>query len=96
MRTIADELHIDTRTLRRRLESEGTSFRRLLDEVRDALAVQLLTTSDIPVAEIARRLGYSDTANFTHAFTRWHALPPSHFRRPPNKNGSLGDEASAP
>lgn len=80
MQTVADELHIDPRTLRRRLASEGTSFRTLLDEVRRGLAIELLE-QDIPVGEIASRLGYAEMGNFTHAFIRWEGVAPSHFRR---------------
>ncbi len=79
MQTVADELHIDPRTLRRRLVSEGTSFRALLDEVRRGMALELLGR-DIPVEQIARHLGYTETANFTHAFKRWEGLTPSRFR----------------
>lgn len=81
MPTIADELHIDQRTLRRRLAAEGTSYRALLDEVRRHLAVELLQ-QDLSVDEISRHLGYAETANFTHAFKRWEGTAPSYFRRP--------------
>jgi AraC-like DNA-binding protein len=35
----------------------------------------------ISVLEIAKRLGYSDTANFSHAFVRWSGMPPSQYRK---------------
>jgi AraC-like DNA-binding protein len=81
MDTIAEELHIDTRTLRRHLEREGSSYRALLDEVRDTLAVEMLTTAGLTVSEVAARLGYAEPASFTHAFTRWRGVPPSEYRR---------------
>ena len=80
MKTIADELHIDPRTLRRRLVEEGTSFRELLVEVRRDRAEQMLATN-VSIETMARRLGYAETASFTHAFTRWSGLSPSQFRR---------------
>ncbi len=80
MPTIADELHIDPRTLRRRLAAEGTSYRSLLDEVRRQLAVELLQ-QDLSVEEVSRHLGYAETANFTHAFKRWEGTAPSYFRK---------------
>jgi len=83
MQTVAEELHIDPRTLRRRLVSEGTSFRALLDEVRRRLAIELLE-QDTPVEQIAKRLGYAETGNFTHAFKRWEGVAPSNFRSPHN------------
>jgi AraC-like DNA-binding protein len=83
MQAIADELNLDQRTLRRRLDSEGTSFRALVAEVRETLAIELLSNTGLTVEQVAVRLGYADTASFTHAFSRWRGKPPSHFRRKP-------------
>ena len=80
MQTIADGLHLDPRTLRRKLTDEGTSYRDLIAEARRARAEQLLA-GNAPVEAIARELGYAETASFTHAFTRWTGLRPSEFRR---------------
>ena len=80
MQTIADELALDPRTLRRKLTDEGTSFRTVIAEVRRARAEQMLST-DVPIETIARALGYAETASFTHAFIRWTGLAPSAFRR---------------
>ncbi|NLD85070.1 MAG: AraC family transcriptional regulator [Actinomycetales bacterium] len=79
MADVAADLHLDVRTLRRRLTAEGTSFRRLLDEVRHGRALELLAL-DVPVAEVARELGYSETSTFTRTFTRWEGVPPSRVR----------------
>jgi len=80
MQEIADELHLDPRTLRRKLTDEGTSFRELIAEVRRTRAEQMLATN-VSIEVIARQLGYAETASFTHAFTRWTGLAPSEFRR---------------
>lgn len=80
MADVAAELHVDVRTLRRRLAAEGTSFRRVLDEVRHHRALELLAQR-VPVVEVARELGYSETATFTRTFTRWEGVPPSRLRR---------------
>lgn len=80
MQDVADELHLDPRTLRRRLTDEGTSFRTLVDEVRRALAERLLL-EHVSIESIAHQLGYAETASFTHAFTRWTGSSPSRFRR---------------
>ncbi|MET3860737.1 AraC-like DNA-binding protein [Dietzia sp. 2505] len=79
MAEVAGELHVDVRTLRRRLAAEGTSFRRVLDEVRHHRALELLALR-VPVSEVARELGYSETATFTRTFTRWEGVPPSRVR----------------
>jgi AraC-like DNA-binding protein len=78
---IADELHMATRTLRRRLEQEGTSFRDLLDEARQAMAEELLLISDMKLDEIASRLSYAEPAAFIHAFKRWKGMSPTAYRQ---------------
>lgn len=80
MATVARELAVTERTLHRRLAAEDTSFRALVDEIREALAVELLQTG-LMVEEVARRLGYAETPAFTHAFTRWRGHPPSQLNR---------------
>lgn len=80
MAELAGELAITERTLHRRLTAEHTSFRALVDEIREALAVELLENG-LTVEEVARRLGYSETPAFTHAFTRWRGYPPSRLGR---------------
>jgi AraC-like DNA-binding protein len=72
---------INRRTLARRLESRGTSFRELLDEVRHVEAQRLLRSSAASVAEIAARLGYADPTTFTRAFRRWAGTSPREWRR---------------
>ncbi|WP_156755524.1 AraC family transcriptional regulator [Actinokineospora pegani] len=77
--TIAAELHIDRRTLHRRLSAEATTFRALREEVRHTLAVEMLTTLRLAIPEVAHRLGYASPSAFTHAFTRWTGTPPSRY-----------------
>ncbi|MFC4857747.1 AraC family transcriptional regulator [Actinophytocola glycyrrhizae] len=81
MPSVARELNLSTRTLRRRLEEEGTSFRALLDEVREALAEELLATGAVPVEDVAVRLGYAEASSFIHAFKRWKGITPVAYAR---------------
>lgn len=74
------QFHMTPRTLHRRLEDEGTSFREILDEVRHTLAVEHLKSGRFNIEEIAFMLGYSDLANFRRAFKRWESIAPSAFR----------------
>jgi AraC-like DNA-binding protein len=78
---VADELHLAPRSLRRRLEAEGTSFRGLMDEVRQTLAEELLLSAHMKLAEIAARLGYTEPAAFISAFKRWNGVSPSVYRQ---------------
>jgi len=73
---VARELGLSERTLRRRLADEGTTFRRLLDEVRESLAVELLATGRLSVEEVALRLGYAEGSPFIVAFRRWTGVTP--------------------
>lgn len=81
MEAIAAELCMTSRTLRRRLDDEGVSFRGLLDEVRAALAVEMLREPQLTLDDIAERLGYAEAASFILAFKRWKGVPPSAVRR---------------
>ena len=76
-------LRITPRTLHRRLEGEGTSYKQLLEGVRRTLALAHLRQGRLTIEEIAYALGYSDLSNFRRAFKRWEAKPPSAFRRRP-------------
>ena len=78
---VAADLDVHPRTLRRQLAEEGTSFRALLNEARSTLAVDLLCNVGLTVDQVAKRLGYTDTSTFCHAFKRWHGVPPSAYPR---------------
>ena len=80
LQTSARMFHIAPRTLHRRLEAEGTSYRAIVDQVRHRLARQHLKNSNISLQEIAYRLGYTDQANFRRAFKRWEGVPPQSMR----------------
>ena len=81
---LARELNMSTRTLRRRLTEAGTSYRDLLDEVREALAEELLSGTPLSVSDVAIRLGYSEASTFIHAFKRWKGVTPAVFARQPS------------
>ena len=76
----AAALSLNARTLRRKLDAEQTSYRKILAEVRMHLAIEYLRKTQMTNDEIAARLGYSDAANFRHAFKRWTFRHPSDFR----------------
>jgi len=82
-------LNMTTRTLHRRLAAENTSYRRLLEEVRHAIAVERVKSEQSSIEEIAYALGYSDLSNFRRAFKRWEQVPPSTYRS--TKTPSDGD-----
>jgi AraC-like DNA-binding protein len=73
-------LRVSARTLQRRLASLGTSHRGLLDEVRRERSLHLLGEKQLSVAEVAARLGFSETSAFFRAFRRWTGTSPQSFR----------------
>lgn len=77
----AEMVGTSVRSLQRGLGNQGTVYRELVDRVRYETACRLLGDPTIGVSEISDRLGYSNTANFSHAFLRWAGTPPSQFRR---------------
>jgi AraC-like DNA-binding protein len=77
---IAKLLDVSTRSLRRQLQQQNTSFRGLLDELRTQLALKYLRSTDLANEEIALALGFSDAANFRRAFHRWTNKAPSAIR----------------
>ena len=78
---VARELGMSPRTLARRLAAEGTSFREVLDRLRQEAAVALLREGRMGIGEIAFLLGYSEPAAFHRSFKRWTGKTPLSWRR---------------
>jgi AraC-like DNA-binding protein len=78
---VATRLHVSQRTLNRRLQQEGTSFRQVKGELLNAWARQHLRETNHSVEAIAAALGYQDAANFRRAFRKQEGCSPGEFRR---------------
>lgn len=78
---VAQQLHITSRTLRNRLRQCGTSYQQILDSIREQIAKHDLSNSSLSCADIAERLGYSDSRSFRRAFKKWTGLSPDGFRK---------------
>jgi AraC-like DNA-binding protein len=76
MEDCASSMAMSSRTLRRQLGNSGTSYQTLLDEFRRLLADKYLDDTQMSLVKIAERLGYSDAANFSHAYKRWTGCAP--------------------
>jgi AraC-like DNA-binding protein len=81
MGAVAGELALSGRSLQRRLELEGTSYARIVDEARRSQAVALLSAPGVSVGEVTWLLGFSEQSAFSRAFRRWTGASPSEFRR---------------
>jgi AraC-like DNA-binding protein len=78
---LASLLAMHRRTLNRRLQMQGVTFRDVLDEVRYEVARQLLTLSQLSVDDIAAALGYAGASPFVRSFKRWSGRSPGVWRR---------------
>ncbi|PCH68385.1 MAG: hypothetical protein COC12_10090 [Rhodobacteraceae bacterium] len=77
---VARALGMSPRTLSRRLSGDGTTFFKVLEELRKSLALSYLRDSSLVLAEIAFLLGYSGLSSFSDAFKRWTGKTPGVFR----------------
>ena len=77
---VAEKLRVSERTLRRRLNEEGINFRDLLKEIRHETALYYLGKTEMRIDNIARQLGYSETANFRKAFKEQCGKSPRQWR----------------
>jgi AraC-like DNA-binding protein len=78
---VARELGLSPRTLRRKLSAESLSYQGLLDICRmDIASLELVTSKNVSLSQMALRLGYSDHSTFSRAFLRWFGISPRTFR----------------
>ncbi len=84
LQELARACGVSNRTLQRRLDDEGTTFAAVLDDVRYALARDLLKQPGSSIATAAGALGFSSHASFHAAFCRWAGMTPGQFRAKKN------------
>jgi AraC family transcriptional regulator of adaptative response / methylphosphotriester-DNA alkyltransferase methyltransferase len=77
---VARSIATSRRQLQRVFGERQTSFRRELQRVRMTRAAELLRDRTLPVAAVARAVGYRQPAQFSKAFRRHHGHPPSELR----------------
>jgi AraC-like DNA-binding protein len=78
---VAAQLNLGVRTLRRRLDAEGASYKGIVQQLRCELAETYLRASPLSIFEIADMLGYHDVSNFRRAFIHWKGVSPAQYRR---------------
>jgi AraC-like DNA-binding protein len=79
--SLSVEMGISRRTLQRRLNGLDSSFKQLLQDVREELSRRYLDDPRLAITEIALLLGYSDQASFSNAFKVWCGCAPSEYRQ---------------
>jgi AraC-like DNA-binding protein len=79
--SVAKQLHMTSRTLRRKLQDEGSGFQSLKDQVRMDLSFHLLSEGTLPMADVAQRVGFTEAAAFSRAFKQWAGMSPAKYRK---------------
>jgi AraC-like DNA-binding protein len=77
---VSRQLAMSSRSLQRRLASEGVSYQRLVESARRDAAERLLADASLAVSEIGYLLGFSEPSAFHRAFKRWHRVTPQEYR----------------
>lgn len=77
----ASSLGMSVRSLVRALQSAGTTHHRLVDGERQLRARRMLAMSQLPLADIADRLGFPDQSNFGRKCKQWFGQSPATIRR---------------
>lgn len=78
---ISQAIGSSSRSIQRRLASQGSSYSQLLLKTRVQKASQLLIRSKLRIVDIAFITGFSDTAHLSRVFYRLFAITPSRFRQ---------------
>lgn len=76
----AEQLCLSQRTLRRKLQKEGSTYQELKDQLRRDIAIEKLRKENTSIEDIAEQLSFSDPGTFSRAFKRWTQLSPVKFR----------------
>ena len=75
----ASEMGVSSRTLRRRLAEDGTTYQKELDVIRERFARGYFARGGRSISELSDLLGFATTQAFTRAFKRWTNETPSEF-----------------
>lgn len=77
---VGDALAVTPQTLRRRLRDEGRGFQQIKHELRRDAAIEYLLLTQLPLLEIANRVGFSEASTFHRAFKQWTGVAPGEYR----------------
>jgi AraC-like DNA-binding protein len=81
LNAVAATLEIHAQTLRRRLSTEGTTFKEIKNQVRRDTALHFLGKQGLSIEEIAHRAGFSESSAFIRAFKGWTGVTPYTYRK---------------
>lgn len=81
LEAVAARLDTSTRVLQRQLQAEGTTFRAVVERVREQIAKRYLAEAELSTVDVAMLLDYSDAPSFHRAFRRWTGMSPGAYRK---------------
>ena len=79
--SVAKTLGIGERTLQRRLAQYDVTFEQLVESTRHELSDRLLSTTDMPLSQIAYSCGYSSPSAYSRAARAWYGTTPARYRK---------------
>lgn len=86
IRHLAETAHISQSYLAHRFRQKtGFSLMRYVQRVRIEEATRLLSTTDYPISNIARQVGFTDPLHFSRVYKKMKGFTPSEMRRHKNR-----------
>lgn len=80
LEAMAGSLGSAASTFRRRLDTEGTTFQGIKNELRRDMAITALREDSTSIAQLAHDLGFTEASAFHRAFVKWTGMRPSDYR----------------
>lgn len=77
---VASHLNLSSRTLQRKLHEEGSSFKELINQLKEEMAVSYLKDEKLNISDVAYLLSYSDPSSFIRSFKKWKGITPREYR----------------
>lgn len=77
---VADHFSMSVRSLQMKLKAEGTSYQKLLNNIRKDFAIAYLAERKVSKGEIAHLLGFSEISVFSRTFKKWTGKSPSEYQ----------------
>lgn len=80
VQSVAEELGMSERNLRRALKDLHTSYQDIFNNVRKGIAIRYLQDSSLAMEDIAQLIGFSDSSSFYRSFKQWTGKAPTAYR----------------
>lgn len=78
---ISQSLNMSPAVIRRRLAEEGENYQQIKDSVRLNLVKEMLSNSELPIADVAIKAGFQELASLSRAFKKWTDYTPAEYRK---------------